>query len=63
MLIWIIRLFGLGIWGVILSMAVVAFFFRDATEAAVTLMYVAFMDFAAIWFIMRVVLRAFRKSR
>jgi hypothetical protein len=62
MRLWFIRLFGLGIWGVIVSMAIVAFLFEDATEADVTLMYVAFIDFVAIWFIMRGGIRAFRKS-
>ena len=63
MMIWTIKILGLGICVAILSMAVVAFFYKNATEADVTLMYVTIMDFIVIWLIGKCALCAFRKSR
>jgi len=63
MMIWIIKLFGPGICVAILSMAIVAFFSKNATETDATLIYVAIMDSIVIWFISKCALRTFRKSR
>ena len=58
-----IRIIGLGIWVAILSMAISAFFFRHGTEEGVTLVFVAIMDFIAIVFAARAVLRMCSKQQ
>ncbi|MBN1570789.1 MAG: hypothetical protein JXA73_23315 [Acidobacteria bacterium] len=58
-----VRIIGLGIWVAIVSMAISAFFFKHITEEDVTLVFVTIMDFIAIGFVARAVLRVCHNKR
>jgi phage-related holin len=59
----VIRIIGLGIWAAVLSMAISAFFFGHGTEADVTLVFVAIMDFIVIVVAARGLLKICRHQR
>jgi hypothetical protein len=58
-----IRIIGLGIWVAVLSMAIVALFFRHSTEENATLVFATIMDLIVIGVVTRAVLGMRRKQR
>jgi hypothetical protein len=58
-----IRIIGLGIWVSILSMAILAFFFRHGTEEDATLVFVIIMDLLVILFVAKGISKISRNQR
>ncbi len=58
---WVIKIFGLGMWVAILSIAIVAIVFKNGTEKDAAFVFLAIMDLLVIVIVVRAIREGARK--
>jgi sulfite exporter TauE/SafE len=59
---WIMKIFGLGMWVAILSMAIAAIVFKNGTKKDAATVYVAIMDFIVITVAAKTIMEISKRS-